>query len=290
MTIQRGHAWAVVISLMGASGAVACSGGETPQGAETKSALRSELRSGLISIATHRNQFGADHSAGAHIWQQERPDDCETLAAEESCKVTFCRSSDIGAVTSFSAGDIEISGARIAPPIVLNPLPGSGYTRWIGQGTIWSGGEAVRIKAAGEPGGLPAFDVDLNAPSLTVFSRPNWATGERVIDRSVDLDLAWQPENVAAGNIHARINVTQVNPHHQWWDVDCYYPVANEKGSVPARLLSMIPASEGGFGNVDFRVEAEKVSDVDGFRVKSQFWTTANFPGDIQAAGSATIK
>ncbi|WP_394824800.1 hypothetical protein [Pendulispora albinea] len=185
---------------------------------------------------------------------------CEAVP-DGQCTVYTCTGSisgDQNNVHIYRGGIVRIAGTAVSPAIQLEPGAGPlEYSPVSGNVSLWSGGESIQVTGTGDPNGAPAFAQTLKAPSLITLSSPTWTRreGGPTIDRSKNLELAWNVAGAASGTV--ALFLGGPDSAEKFSFAQCAFPVADLKGTVPASVLGKLPAGQG-----EFTVDAEETSVV----------------------------
>jgi len=246
-------------------------------------------REGYVVVVNDKSSTGEEHSIFALFSTLPPPftQECKTYP-EGSCTAEVCGPVSLPSpgweIKKFAAGVIEISGARISPAIRLEPVNSTQYPELSLPGLVWSGGEDIRFRAAGQPGGVPAFEATLKAPSLITVTAPVWGDSLSV-DRSKDLAISWTLEGAASGVVAARFTTDTSSGSTT---VTCRYPAADKHGTIPsASLKRLTPASGAGF---DVELNEEKHLQVGDWPVRLALLSHASRPGGGLASTGVTLE
>jgi len=138
------------------------------------------------------------------------------------------------------AGAITVSGgATMLTQTPQSSASGTSYANLTSMQSLWQGGEAIMVAAAG--GDVPAFATTLSAPTQATLTAPAASGGGALtVSRQADLQLAWM------GDSYGTVDVELIGPSAQTVDIHCRYAPSAHAGVVPAALLAMLPATTGG--------------------------------------------
>ena len=152
------------------------------------------------------------------------------------------------------AGDVTITGTS---PGLAAPALSSGYADVSGTQDLWTGGEAVRIRAPGAM--VPAFDVTLTAPGSATPVTP--AAGAVTVTRGQPMTLTWSGGAAAgAGTTYVAVLQTPTVV------LKCSFAAAAGTGTVPGSAIMQLPA--GGSGMWLTLTEAYQRLDLAGWDVR----------------------
>ena len=156
------------------------------------------------------------------------------IAAEGPCKVQDIPIPAPGSVTLVGAGtlSIEVGGTTLPVP----KLNGNAYGG-SGSGALFQG--CVRARATGEPGGAPAFDVNVAAPSRVTVTAPVVTGGALSQARSQPLGITWT--GGANGSASVTLTTLGVSPAR---GVACLLDASAGSVTIPADLMSRLPAGK----------------------------------------------
>ena len=201
---------------------------------------------------------------------------CST-STQGACEVTTCTfnggTTDAGTVpvTYTSAGTATVSGVLVNNGSMTLTPGAYGYQTVSGSVAFFTGGETVRVRAPGLPGGAPAFDLTQTAPSGVTVTSPTFNTQARVVVGSGQaLNVAWSGSSASDVVVQMAAGTTAKSAQAR-----CAFASGSGNGTIPATVLTAM-SSVGGSGT-SFIVSstARKVTTVDG-------WTLTV---DLQAYG-----
>jgi hypothetical protein len=172
------------------------------------------------------------------------------------------------------AGAITVSGgSRI---VVLSPDDAGSYPQATSTVTgLWSGGEALRVAAAG--GEVPGFSASLVAPREITVVSPALGGGELIFDRDVELGVVWvggEPGFTVAVAVES-------DPV----SVVCRFPA--ELGSALLPLLAQRNLPLAGRGRLVITVEDHEIVGPDGWRIDVAAASLASLPDGSAAQVTA---
>ncbi|WP_394834707.1 hypothetical protein LVJ94_50255 [Pendulispora rubella] len=243
------------MGIVGIFGIAACSSSDDgDRKAQTPLVTDDEERDAVIDFVTYGSQLNVGYSAAAWFMRGRAygPGRRETQVKEGDCTVTrweyVDREDPEHPPVFVSAGEIALSGGKIPPNSGMRHSDGSYhpyyYPYFHGTDLLWTGGEDVRIAAAGSPNGVGPFEASLKAPSHISLTTPSWDEGA-TIDRSKDLEVAWTRSGAASGTIEVSLGAW-AEKHRSGVDVLCAYPASRDAVVVPASVLQALPAGTSG--------------------------------------------
>ncbi len=176
--------------------------------------------------------------------QSETEGECVFYQCGASPQVDAGAPLDAGTVPPH-AGVITVSGARIPAGTTLVPGADGKYPV-LSRSMLdaWSGGEALAVSAAG--GNVPAFDGTVSAPAPGIaLTAPVLAPPQKAeVDRSRGLTVSWSGGGAGTLTVSATAAVQGGGSAL----VTCRFDAAKGTGQMPTKLLSKLPAGDGGFG------------------------------------------
>ncbi len=180
-----------------------------------------------------------------------------TTSAMGPCSVKRCLISyaDAGtappSVSFVGAGEVEVDGipgARVALP----RLPTLGSYLANRFEAIFRGGETLRVRASGDPAGMPAFVATVPAPTPVTLTAPTLPAGSIYLPVSVAqaMQLRW------TGGGAERVDVTVLGDSvpalppstmdHTQVTVECHFPAAPGAATIPLEVMSQLRGSVSG--------------------------------------------
>ncbi|WP_394845294.1 hypothetical protein LZC95_50730 [Pendulispora brunnea] len=240
------------MGFIGLFGIAACgaSDGKGDSQAQSPLVADDEERTATVDFVGYNHKGDVGYSAAAEFIQGRLygPGAKETRVKEGSCTITnwqlFDREDPEHPPVFVSAGEIALSGAKLPPNSVMKPTDNFRYPYFYGTELLWTGGEDIRIAAAGSPRGVGAFDATLKAPSHITVTKPSLDDIE-AIDRSKDLELAWTNLEAASGTVW--VTIEAIDEGFQGGvNVKCEYPASLETAKVPASTLRVFPVARYG--------------------------------------------
>ncbi len=210
-------------------------------------------------------------------------------ASAGSCQIVACDfappapGGDLPQPSRDDVGTIEVTGGAITPSLAL---PTDWYNNGaLRQGLAWSGGEPIRFSASGRTGSFPAFDRTLVAPSLVTVTKPALPVHDPLtLDPSKDIELTWTYAGAAAGKVTASLTLSGRQALSR---ITCNYPVADQRGSVPASLLAQLPIGQTNeYAGFSVQQSEDEELDISDWHVSLRLLTHAMRPEGGWAAAS----
>lgn len=163
--------------------------------------------------------------------------DCTRKAVGLACSHLQCSGSPD---TESDAGTLEFTGGTIPLGTTLTPRGGGlGYFSQFIAKPLFQAGDMISVKASG--GALPAFQRLARAPDPVAVGSPSCPNGFcGTLDFNKDLAVAWTGR---AGLVELAFHVAGSTAGFD--RVECRYPAADQRASIPAQVLSMLPKSAG---------------------------------------------
>ncbi|WP_394823171.1 hypothetical protein [Pendulispora albinea] len=256
----------------GALGAVACSSsddkkstsGENPK-AGYVTLTNTKLTVGGTTVGNYTVAAGFIDGSGTKMSGEQA---CET-SKEASCEIKICElqgqdggaDNDAGLPKIVHAGVIDITGAQL-PVTKLSPDSSGSYKSIADRKSVWTGGEDIKIHAAGNPSGVGEFTANMKAPSLVKVAGPAWGATSVKIPRSKDLDLTWSAEGTASGQVKV---ILMDQGKSKVASAECSFPATEKKAKIPSSVLGKLQAGQGLFY---VRAYEEATQAVSGYEVK----------------------
>jgi len=239
----------------------------------------------LFSVQTSTSASASFTSQGKDI--------CQENDSFVACRIFTCPPADGGDPVAtggipYSAGAITLSGGKIpGGSVTLQPKADKTYDLLQLGSTIWSGGESIIIRAAGDPNGVPAYSATLTAPMPLTLTAPTWSDGgELSFDTTRDLTLTWSP--LSSGQVNVFLLGTA-----QGQDItgSCTFDATTPGATLSKAFLSQFPAgAEDGFFEVNVSERAaQTVADWNIYSGLSQDAIRAGGGTANTSGGSTTV-
>lgn len=185
-----------------------------------------------------------------------------------ACWFEHCHPADGASYTTFGAGTVTLEGTT--PELELEPDEDGAYA-YAAESPMFEVGDAVGIVVEGDV--APGFSLDLVAPAVATVTSP--PMGDMVIDRSEDLDLAWDVEGDAA-QLGSQIQVRMLDLRNtDSYEVHCLFPMADGEATIPSSMLAGMPDDNGTTGGFFFEDAAVESLDVDGWLMEGRVLRTS---------------
>lgn len=167
------------------------------------------------------------------------------------CMITYADAGAAPSVSLVGAGVVEVDGIR-GGRVALSRVPTIGSYLATRVEPIFSGGETLRVRAAGEPGGMPSFAAAITAPTPIALTAPTMPAGGLLLP--VPLAQAMQLRWTGGGTEPVDVTVlgssvpaippstadrTQVT-------VECHFPAAPGAATIPLEVMALLRGSVSG--------------------------------------------
>jgi hypothetical protein len=197
-----------------------------------------------------------------------------------ACTLTACTyppsQTDAGApaVAYTDAGVVTVTGVRVdGGSITIGPGK-YGYETVARPNALFKGGESIGVSAPGNPGGGPAFDVTLKAPSAVILTAPVFdASSTARVGAGQALPVAWQK----GGGGDVSVLISAATPERNTF-ARCAFPAAAGQGSVPASVLDAV-AAVGALTGIVVSSEARQELTEDGWGITVSLLASATRSG-----------
>lgn len=210
-------------------------------GGTTDSGLPSTKFMGVVLVASSSTSTSMRYDVFGTFEQTPATSSSNcTVAQDGPCVFYDCPATDAGAgptPTYLNAGALEVDvGANTIMPMQM----ANKEYRAMGNMPLYSGGEMVRAKAAGDPMGAPAFDLTVAAPSRITVTQPTYPPmGALQISKAQAFDIKWS--GGAVGTVYVSLSTYPMGGSKA---VTCN--VDASKGGVTLPATSMAKLTQGG--------------------------------------------
>ena len=232
-------------------------------------------------IALHAYSFhtaNSETTSGGNVWIsfETQHTTCRSLAMSGGCDVIECPG-DPTIYGPHRAGTVTVTGAAVL--ISMTPSTEGLYGGFDASQEMFAGGTTLSVTATGDE--VPAFTASLQAPGKAMITSPARPPNDTLtIDRRSGLPVSWTGGSGAMG-------VTVVGDGDLSRSVLCSFDASAGNGTVPAELLTMLPAGQ---GSVGFVTQSEtRVSDGD-WDISFRGSYNAVWPDDSAIQITATLQ
>ncbi|MEO8796900.1 MAG: hypothetical protein ABI551_03370 [Polyangiaceae bacterium] len=156
------------------------------------------------------------------------------------CKLYNCPIDDAGFAPTYGAGDISITGGKLAAPLVLSfNADGGSYSTPLSTAPF-AAGDTLNVSAAG--GDVGAFtgttgpgpaDLTLTAPTGT--GTPGFQS--YAIDTTKDLTVTWTG---GAAGTQVVVSLSNVDDENTNLELQCSFDAAGGSATIPTTLLAQL--------------------------------------------------
>jgi hypothetical protein len=208
------------------------------------------------------------------------------------CYVEDCRrdSSNLSldSTVPVSAGVVSVEGG--ATTLTATPERSGYYMPLSGAGALFEGGESLRVSAAGDANGVPAFRAMLTAPGAMQVHALPFVGGAGVIPRDAPFRVTWEPGTGSVESVMVHLEVTEGGTSFQTRNVEaiCVAPRTAGAVEIPTEVLGLFPA--GVAGNIAVLGASVMDSPVGEYPVAVFVTRSATFPDGSITAVSATVR
>jgi hypothetical protein len=220
----------------------------------------------------------SSHRAGASFTHVTTPDGTTQTKTVGPCLVEIIGSGAAAQETDLSAGVVHITGG--STPIDLAPKSDNTYAPSTGATSLYEGGEALVVTAAGKD--VPAFTTSMTAPGKVTLAAPVVTAGALTVKRSTGVTATFS--GTSSGVVVLYFSATSAS---MAFAATCTFDASAGSGSVPAAAFADFPA---GGGTFDFYVKQSAVVMPAGWEVHFTASKALVDPAGIALAGDATFE
>lgn len=199
------------------------------------------------SAQQYQGAIALGDSLGIGVFVKKTTASASCVTTSGGCTLYNCPiDDDAGEAPTYSAGDITITGGKLASPLVLSfEADGGAYSTTYATAPF-AAGETLNVSAAGAE--VTAFSAATGpGPSAITLTAPT-GTGtpgfeSYAIDTSQDLNVTWTGGAAGTQVVVMLSNVDDENTH---LELQCPFDAAAGSGTIPTALLAQLGAPTNG--------------------------------------------
>jgi hypothetical protein len=208
--------------------------------------------SGGAGVSIYKGTGGGSTIVGTSAYASfdAAPPQCPILMKMGNCYVEQCSTTTPMHMYE-NAGSVHITGT--SQPITLDPAADNTYMSFTATADLAQPGDMLTVTADGTT--VPGYTETLVVPSKITITSPAKPAAAVPVSRAADYTIAWSGGSTGDVELAAGSS-TQGAPF-----VYCQIPSSAGTGTIPAALLSMLPAGMGSISAHGWSTMTKQASD-----------------------------